>query len=231
MTCFEFEQRLQDQLDLRHSELSAESEAHAAGCGTCRKLLEQFRRIDAVVAVWRNRLPVVDLTDSVLQDLQPDAAVAAKSRSSIPVTSSAYATKQPSARSVSASEIAAMFVSAIALLVMLGTGWNMSRKTLIVRQQSARRTETAVVQERQLDLLVQDARAAYAVLGTQALQHVSTASFLLPPAEAVSPFRGEDAVDGVPDSLSRPLSPLGHELRNAFDSLLDQVFTSQDSST
>ena len=229
MTCFEFEEHLQVQLDLRQGDLPAESEAHAAVCGTCGKLLEHFRRIDAAVAVWRNCLPVVDLSDSVLQNLDP-AEQQIRRTGTLARRVADDGQEYPSYQNT-VSGITALLVSAVALLVMLGTSWHMSRKMLIVRQQSIPRTETVVVSSRQLDVLVQDARAAYAALATQALQHVSTAGFLLPPAETATPFRGENTIDGVPDSLSRPLSPLGHELRNAFDSLLDRVFTSQDSST
>ncbi len=231
MTCFEFEERLQAELDRRQSELSAESEAHAAACGACRKLREQFQQIDAAVVVWRSHLPVVDLTESVLRNLE--AGQQQIRRTGTLARRMADRRQECSSHKPndSRSGIAALFVSAIALLVMLGAGWQMSQKTLIVRQQSALRIETAVVPVRQLDVLVQDAREAYVALANQAFQHASSASFLLPPAEAVTPFRGENAVDGVPDSLSRPLSPLGHELRNTLDSFLDRVFTSQDSST
>lgn len=231
MTCFEFEERLQAQLDRRQSELSAESEAHAAACGACRKLREQFQQIDAAVVVWRNRLPVVDLTESVLQDLEAGQQQIHRAGTLARRTTDGGQECSSHKPNDSRSGIAALFVSAIALLVMLTAGWQMSRKTLIARHQSAPRIETAVVPVQQLDVLVQDAREAYAALATQALQHASSASFLLLPADAVTPFRGENAVDGVPDSLSRPLAPLGHELRNTFDSLLDRVFTSQDSST
>ncbi|HLQ46513.1 MAG TPA: hypothetical protein VK137_17345, partial [Planctomycetaceae bacterium] len=101
----------------------------------------------------------------------------------------------------------------------------------IASKGSTPQAEAAAVNERQLDVLLHDAREAYAALASQALQQVSAANLLLPPAEIATPFRGAEAVNGLPDSLPRPFAPLGHELRQVWDSLIDQVFTSQDSST
>jgi hypothetical protein len=136
----------------------------------------------------------------------------------------------------------ALIASAIAVCVMLGVGLRGSRNVpyaqhrttndVTVANNHSLATEVSAAKgERQLDVLLHDAREAYSALASQALQHVSTANFLLPQTEAASPFRPNDAMNSFPDSFSRPLSPWGHELRDAFDSLLDRIFTSQDSST
>ncbi|MBC7816771.1 MAG: hypothetical protein IAG10_07780 [Planctomycetaceae bacterium] len=85
--------------------------------------------------------------------------------------------------------------------------------------------------DRQLDVLMHDARDAYVALASQAWQDVSTANVLLPSADAATPFNVDESAAGVPETLSLPLAPYGRELRDAVDSWLQQVFQNQDSST
>ena len=80
-------------------------------------------------------------------------------------------------------------------------------------------------------LRLHDAREAYVALASQAWQQVSAVDLLLPPASIATPFNGDAATQGVSEPLSRPLAPLGEELRDAVDSLFQQVFNSQDSAT
>lgn len=241
MTCFDFEERLQAQLDLREHRLTEGLAVHAALCGSCRELLAQFQRIETAVADWQDIEPPDDLATAVVVTLKSRVAVnIAPPVVATTGTANEIETLRP--RNPSRSATLALVTSAIALCVMFGVGWHVSGNVQFAQQRASNgvtivanpTTSSATVaspNDRQLDVLLHDAREAYAALASQALQHVSTANFLLPSTESTSPFRTNDAMNGLPDSLSRPLSPWGHELRDAFDSLLDRIFTSQDSST
>ena len=243
MTCFDFEKRLQSQLDLRERLLSDELAAHAAACGTCRKMSELFQRVETVVVAWPDVEPPAYLADAVIAAWKSSTipGVTPLPHVTIAATVESETDAPPRSRKSSSAASAALVAAVIALCVMFSVGWQVSRNVQFAQQRAANGTvvvaksptasqESADPNDRQLDVLLHDAREAYSALASEALQHVSTASFLLPPAES-SPFRSDDATNGLPDSLSRPLSPWGHELRNAFDSLLDRIFTSQDSST
>lgn len=241
MTCFDFEERLQAQLDLREHHLAEDLVVHAELCGSCRELLVQLQRIESAVAGWQDIEPSDHLAIAVVGALKSNVAVSIV-LSVVDMTDTEYEIDTLRQRSVSWPASLALVASAIALCVMFSVGWHVSRNVQFAQQQAMNgvtittnpTTSPASVvspNDRQLDVLLHDAREAYSALASQALQHVSTANFLLPPAESTSPFRTNDAMNGLPDSLSRPLSPWGHELRDAFDSLLDRIFTSQDSST
>jgi hypothetical protein len=139
----------------------------------------------------------------------------------------------------------AVLASALALLIAIGIGWQVSGNVLFTNRQNPsqnqfvrtplKRVEPTrtpdPIGDRQLDVLLHDARDAYAALATQAWQQVSAADMLLLPANTSDSFGIDGSTDEVSESLSRPLAPLGKELREAVDSLIQQVFNSQDSST
>src|SRR4051794_18587017 len=84
MTCFDFEERLQSQLDLREHGLAGELAAHAAACGSCRTMWKQFQRIETAVIDWQDvELPVdfaaaviVARKSNVAADVTPTISVA-----------------------------------------------------------------------------------------------------------------------------------------------------------
>jgi hypothetical protein len=134
--------------------------------------------------------------------------------------------------------------SAATLLIALGIGWRVSSNASFANRQPVSATALAAnhsesvrssvaATDRQLDVLLHDARDAYVALASQAWQEVTTTNVLLPPADTATPFRSEDDDPAaiVPETLSRPLAPYGRELRDAVDSWLFQVFQNQDSST
>lgn len=251
MTCIEFEELIQAQCDLHALSLHEELLGHATICGSCQMLMQQLERIEAVTVLWGEIQPSDDFSSQVLDAFH--ASTEAESVfSNVPSSvDAAAASVAPFNRNLGFTPrrgsigptFLALVASAIAVCVMLGVSWHTSRNAAQIAQRRSIDSNRVIappsspsqlhagVHERQLDVLIHDAREAYSALASQALQHVSTASFLLPPEETTAPFRANDSMNEFPDSLSRPLSPLGNELRDAVDSLFDRIFTSKDSST
>ena len=241
MTCFDFENRLHELLDLRQQELPDELGAHIAHCPACREMHERFHQLHDAVADWREQLPAVELADVVLHRLQTehDGFISA-------ARSTADGHRSPNHRLSPLAGWVALFASALALLIGVGIGWRVASNVSFANRQTSSQTQIANTPpvkrlepvndpaptgDRQLDVLVHDARDAYAALASQAWQQVSATNVLLPPNDTPNLFGGEGTTDGVSESLSRPLAPLGKELREAVDSWLQQVFSNQDSST
>ena len=252
MTCFEFEEHIQTQLDLHVQCFSEELSAHASICGSCHTLLKHLQFIDAVTAQWGEMEPSFDFSAEVIKayNASTDAETASPTTMPIQSMSALNSVATPFSvgldalqrRTAMGPALAALVASAVAVSVMFAFGWRTSQNAQLAHQQSTNSNRVIANQspptqlptgstERQLDVLIHDAREAYSALASQALQHVSTANFLLPPTETTSPFRSNDTMNGFPDALSRPLSPWGNEFRDAVDSLFDRIFTSQDSST
>lgn len=240
MTCLDFENRLQECFDLRQQELPDELCTHTAHCPACREMQERFQQLQVGVANWREQSPTVELADAVLRRLQTEHnLVISASRS----TSDGQ--RSPSHRHSPLAGWMALLASALALVIAVGIGWRVSSNVSFAKRQTSSQTQIAntpvkrlepvsdpaPIGDRQLDVLVHDARDAYAALASQAWQQVSATNVLLPPTDTPNLFGGEGSTDGVSESLSRPLAPLGKELREAVDSWLQKVFNSQDSST
>lgn len=232
MTCFDFENRVQELLDHRQSVLPTELSAHASHCTTCDDLWKRFERLQSAVAVWQTRCPTSSsLTDVVLQRLSGEPSTSAVNQ---------VFTPRPACSPLSGFVV--LLASAVALLIALGIGWRISsnasfanRKvspgTKLVAKHSDTAAPPSLVSDRELDALLHDARDAYVALASQAWQDVSAVNMLVPPVDAATPFRGEELSPKMPEMLSRPIAPFGEEFRDAVDSLLQQVFQNQDSST
>lgn len=240
MTCLDFENRLQEFFDLRQQRLPDELATHIAHCPACREMQERFQHLQSAAANWRES-PTVDLADAVLQRLSTDRDFI------LPVArSNSDAHQSPNPRHSLLAGWMALFASALALVIAVGIGWRVSGNVSFAKRQTSsqnqivntavKRPEPAVSDpaptgDRQLDVLVHDARDAYAALASQAWQQVSATNVLVPPTDTPNFFGGENSIDVVPESLSQPLAPFGQELREAVDSWLQQVFNSQESST
>lgn len=229
MTCLDFENRVHELLDHRQTALPDELSAHATHCATCQELWGHLQQLQHAVEAWQAISPTVALADAVLQRLPVEFKTTANSQ---------IVTTRPTCSPLTG--IVMLLASAAALLVALGIGWRVSSNvtyanrqpssvTAVVANQSV--TSSVPVTDRQLDVLLHDARDAYVALASQAWQEVSTTNMLLPPADAATPFTGDDPSVSVPETLSRPLAPYGRDLRDAVDSWLQQVFQNQDSST
>lgn len=240
MTCFDFENRLQEFFDLRQQELSDELCTHVAHCPACREMQERFQHLQIAVADWRVQSPMVELADAVLRRLRTEHNLVT------PVSrSTSDGQHNPSHRHSLLAGWMALLASALALVIAVGIGWRVSGNVSFANRQASSQTQIANTPvkrlepvsdpaptgDRQLDVLVHDARDAFAALASQAWQQVSATNVLLPPTDTLNFFGGEGSTDGGSESLSRPLAPLGKELREAVDSWLQQVFNTQDSST
>lgn len=236
MTCFDFQNRVQELLDRRQRELSHELSTHAAHCAVCHEAWQLLLRLHDAATACRASLPPVQLTDKVIQHLatEPGSPIRVPAR---PATS--LLLSEAPRRHATHTRLVALGLSALTLLVAAGIGWRVSRNVDFVKRRNHSSTTIAAVpttpseptQERQLDVLLHDAREAYVALASQAWQQASAADLLLPPADAATPFNGDGATQGVPEPLSRPLAPLSEELREAMDLWFQKVFSSQDSST
>lgn len=233
MTCLDFENRLQEFFDHRQQELPDELGTHIAHCPACREMQKRFQQLQVAAANWREQSPTIELADVVLRRLLIEGNLIIS------------ASRSPSHRHSPLAGWMALLASALALVVTLGIGWRVSSNVSFAKRQTSSQTQIANTPlktfepaidpapagDRQLDVLVHDARDAYAALASQAWQQVSATNVLLPPTDTPNLFGGEGSTDDVSESLSRPLAPLGKELREAVDSWLQQVFNSQDSST
>lgn len=243
MNCLEFENRLQETLDHRESKSTAELLAHAEICGACHELFTSFMTFERMVSAWKVHIPQVDLTNEILDAIAADST----SRPDQP-TKTASKPRHGEyddriERRESLFSTVALFISAMAVLVLAGVSWQSSEHVTLARKQSNSQPRAVVAKnprglsaspsanERQLDVFLHDAKEAYAALASQALQQASTANFLLPPVETTVPFRNNDPSNSTPQSLTVPLAPWGNELRDAVQLWFDQFFSPQDSST
>ncbi len=231
MTCLDFENRVHELLDHRQTELPGELSAHAAHCATCQELWGQLQQLQHATEAWRTFSPPVALADAVLLRLPVEFKATANTQ---------IVTTRPACSPLTGFVV--LMTSAATLLIALGIGWRVSSNATYANRQPSSTTALAanhsetitpsvIATDRQLDVLLHDARDAYVALASQAWQEVTTTNVLLPPADAATPFSGDDPGASVPETLSRPLAPYGRELRDAVDSWLLQVFQNQDSST
>ncbi len=245
MTCLDFEKRLNDLLDRRQRDLPAELATHIAHCAACHETHSRLNQLQDAVASWRNPLPYTSLADTVLQRMQMEqiaAPPATAVRTSRPESQVSHV---PSHRHSPLHRGSALLCSALALVIAAGIGLRVSSNVLFVKRQGPSQNLVAVTPtqrpevvvpldqsgDRQLDVLLHDARDAYVALASQAWQQVSTADVLLPSGDVPNPFDREGSTDDVSESLSRPLAPIGKELREAVDSWFQQIFNNQDPST
>lgn len=238
MTCFDFENRLHDQCDRRQRVLSDELSNHVANCSACREMWESFERIQNAVEIWKTELPNVDRANAVLLrlssvcDLQATVITAPATQLELVEGRDQLSWRAPRTGWI------ALLASAMALIIAVGIGWRASSNILFAKRQNSSPTLIASnsvtqlettndlnpVNDRQLSFLLHDARDAYAALASQAWIQASAVDALFPPIDTPNPFNGNDSTDSVSESLSRPLAPLSQELREAVDSLFQQVF-------
>jgi hypothetical protein len=245
MTCLDFENRLNDWLDRRQQVLPDELAAHTAYCAACREMHSRMLQMQRAVTTWRESLPTTSMSDVVLRRLRLEQDAAASDFAVRVSRSVPRESHVPAHRHSPLHRGSALLCSAAALVIVIGIGWRVSSNVSFAKRQNLAPNSmmVAVTQrpeavtplnqagDRQLDVLLHDARDAYAALASQAWQQVSTADVLLPSGDVPSPFDREHSADEVSESLSRPLAPIGRDLRETVDSWFQQIFSNQDPST
>lgn len=245
MTCLDFENRLNDLLDRRQQDLPAELTTHITHCVACREMHSRSTQLQDAVATWREPLPSTSLADTVLQRMQVEQIATPTTTAFRTSRPESHVSPAPSHRHSPLHRGSALLCSALALVIAAGIGLRVSSNVSFVKRQGPSQNLVAVTPtqrpeavpaidqsgDRQLDVLLHDARDAYVALASQAWQQVSTADVLLPSGDVPNPFDREGSTDDVSESLSRPLAPLGKELREAVDSWFQQIFNNQDPST
>ena len=245
MTCLDFENRLNDLLDRRQQDLPAELTTHITHCVACREMHSRSTQLQDAVATWREPLPSTSLADTVLQRMQVEQIATPTTTAFRTSRPESHVSPAPSHRHAPLHRGSALLCSALALVIAAGIGLRVSSNVSFVKRQGPSQNLVAVTPtqrpeavpaidqsgDRQLDVLLHDARDAYVALASQAWQQVSTADVLLPSGDVPNPFDREGSTDDVSESLSRPLAPLGKELREAVDSWFQQIFNNQDPST
>ena len=231
MTCLNFENRVQELLDCRQIELPDDLAAHVVHCSVCHELWRHLQQLEQVIDVWRAPPPSLGLAEVVLQRLPIEFQTTSQSQIS---------TTRPACSPLAGFVV--LLASAAALLIAFGIGWRVSsnaaysnRQTVSTTTLAAKTTEvlpsSASSTDRQLDVLLHDARDAYFALASQAWQDVTSAHVLLPPPDIAIPFNVDDSTTIAPESLSLPLAPFGREIQDAVDSWLQLFFQNQESST
>lgn len=236
MTCFDFQNRVHELLDRRQRELPNELAAHMTHCVACHDDWQHLLRLHDAAAIRRASLPSPLLADRVLEQLRNESGSQTFETARFAISPRPNVSPY---RDVPLTRLAALLLSALTLLMAVGIGWKISSNVEFAKRQNSSANAVAVaatvssefVNDRQLDVLLHDAREAYVALASQAWQQVSAVDLLLPPANVAVPFNGDAATQGISEPLSRPLAPFGAELRDAVDSLFHQVFNSQDSAT
>ncbi|TXT21557.1 MAG: hypothetical protein FD138_4045 [Planctomycetota bacterium] len=245
MTCLDFENRLNDFFDRRQRELPEELARHATHCAVCREKLSCLNQLHDAIASWQASLPTTPLADAVLQQLRIEQGDSSKGLAIQTTRPTARESHPPSHRHSPFHRWSALLFAALAIVIAIGIGWRVSSNISFTVRQSPSpnpvavtptpRPETVVplnpAGDRQLDVLLHDARDAYAALASHAWQQVSTADVLLPTGDVPNLFERESSADEVSESFSRPLAPLGRELREAVDSWFQQIFSNQDPAT
>jgi len=243
LPCTEFERRLEAAIEERRLPEAALRE-HAAGCERCRAAWEQYALLDDAIAAWRAGVPDVDLADAILSRLAFDSqttAPAPLAAQNLPAAPSRRRARWVAVASASAAALfAALLLSPLARVndapeVARDQPVLPSAAPVIPSTPDPAEPSAPVVAVRpavdendddaELTLLVRDAGSAYLGLANGAAEAVAQGAVLLPAVALVS---GDGATaDEAPaswvDQFRRDLTPIGRNIENALEFLLDAV--------
>ncbi len=73
MNCTEFEHILEESVEARRPADAPSLREHAAGCAACRTRWEHYTVLERAIPLWRDRVPDVNLADSILAQITVDA--------------------------------------------------------------------------------------------------------------------------------------------------------------
>jgi hypothetical protein len=248
MNCSFAEQQMQELLDQRVRQLPELLNAHLRECARCRVLWKNLTDLESNIRVWRKAAPPTQLTDSILQALANQNTTTTLSRSTRgkPLLVSHVGSVCSSARA-STLRCGALCLSVCVMIAVIGIGWRISGHASFARRTNLSRNTQAIThviqppatsslafsEDRQLDILIHDARNAYSALAMLAWQDAAQADLLIPKGDIAVPMNVDDApsFQAVPETLTQPLVPLGRELRNVVDALWEQLSLNQGPST
>jgi hypothetical protein len=248
MNCQFAEQQMQELLDQRTRQLPELLNVHVRKCPRCQSLWKNLTELESNVSAWRPIGPSPQMTDSILQALANQNAAPTLSR---PAHDKRLRASQVG--SVCSSTRASIFrcvtfcLSVCVLIAAIGIGWRISGNASFTRRTNLSRntqaianvvpppviSSPAVSEDRQLEVLIHDARNAYSALAVLAWQDAAQADLLIPKGDVIVPMNVDDAqsIQTIPETLTQPLVPLGRELRNAVDTLWEKITPNQGPST
>jgi hypothetical protein len=252
MSCTEFESALCAAVEDRHAGHVEQLREHAAGCVHCHALWEQFAILEQAIPAWSTRQPQVQLADAVLarlgdqrtaREMQPvgvaPAAAPQPARSRRRLAAAA-------AVAVSACALVIAFWPASPAVDLPGEGSQIADTApAATDEQKPAQAEPAAnaieldkvatndqpssdqPSAAEIGKLVREASAAYMVLAEGAADAVVHTPILLPRTDLVASDHDDESDDARAESWidgwGEQLQPIGKDVGNAIDFLLDAV--------
>ena len=219
MSCTEFEQSLKQAVETRSEHELRDLRDHAAACPICRPLWQRFTLLQQAIPLWKAQVPDVDLSDSVILRVAAGQPAAA----SRPARSSRL-------------RWAVALTTAAAVCALAVILWPAPENRQVVEspqppvvepQQDDTPLEPVVAMQPAHEGAVRKGGDAIMVLAENAAGAVVKTPMFLPPASALS--AGDTGqTDEAPASSwlaewSQDLQPIGREVGNAMNFLLDAV--------
>jgi hypothetical protein len=217
MNCTEFEHVLQCAVEERSEEQLRELRDHAASCKHCRAVWQEFAVLRQAIPLWKARMPDVDLVDAVMARTHELRPLASRSTSIGWWVSAAVAT-------------AAACV--LALAVWPSAPDNAPQPDLQLADTDEPDPLTAPLADEQptqgeVGSLVRDATDPYLELAEGVTDAVRGTRKFLPATEALADNEAQQEDRPSPASWindwSQDLEPIGRDVANAMNFLLDAV--------
>lgn len=225
MNCTEFEQSLNRAVESRSEADLRNLRDHAAGCALCRGLWHRFTLLQQAIPHWKADVPDVDLADSVILRVAAAEPVAVSS------TSKSFRERWATAMVVAAAACMMAFVLWPAPVAnnqpAPQNGAVAVEQPRNVKPREAPQTPVMASRPQLEDRAVRKGGDAIMVLAENAASTMVKTPMFLPPAGALSlaePEEGEEApASSWIAEWSQDLQPIGREVGNAMNFLLDAV--------
>ncbi len=243
MNCTEFERTLHEAVESRQTPDSMEFRSHVEHCSACLALWSDFLILDQVVPPWKRRTNDVDLVDRVVAQMRvqtsadlvgsvgadgvvPQPRIGVRQRWAVVAIAAAVLllllrpfglglqTSTPnSERDLSGVRDAAVRTDAGSLLVVVADG--------VPKFETRAGGQDEI---REVDAFIEDAGSVYMGLAREAADTVRDVAFLFPTFEeqrvSVEP---ESTLPNWLDDFGENLQPIGRDVENAIEFLLDAV--------
>ena len=259
--CTEFEQLLNESVELRQPVEGSVVRGHIQGCTPCRQRWQQFSLLERSIPQWQSCLPDVDLADAVLaqlafnrsteiDDLSPEDAAASPareraaampnlhSRNDRPVRLRVASPVRQNSTVSGRSMVAVLAVVATVLLLISQPFESGTRERIaIVRSTPTEPIEpTASESATDVEAIVRGAGSAYLVLAYRTADVFSDAVALIPEQTLLKPA-GTPNLNSPADKVNLEfpfggqLQPIGRDVGHAFDFLLEAISTETEPAT